>query len=224
MFRVTAYVLRFVHNIKVHILKVVSKVESLNLDEVDKAETLWLKSCQKELVGKTKQLNNTLGLFIDDDNLIRCKGRLNLSNLPINQRNPILLPVNNILSELFIRQAHAKALHGGCKDTLTQLHNKYWILKGRSVVKQFLRTCILCNRLGSKPFKSRGSAQLPSYRIHAAFPFETTGVDYRGTLNSWCTMEIYHRSLSLVGRILGASCLNSEKVINESVIQKQHKL
>ena len=75
-------------------LKTVCKSKSLTTDEISQTEVLWVISSQKLLAGKTKQLNNTLGMYIDENHLIRCKGRLNLTNLTYNQKNPILLPGN----------------------------------------------------------------------------------------------------------------------------------
>ena len=123
LFRVTVYVTRFIKNMQARVKKSPCNSKSLTIDEINQAEILWILSSQKLLIGKTKQLKISLGLYSDDQQIIRCKGQLNLSNLPYNQKNLILFPGTFELSTLLIHQAHLKVLHGGCKDTLTQLRS-----------------------------------------------------------------------------------------------------
>ena len=68
LFRVTAKIVRFIWN-----LKRVVKGETLTRsrsDEIEQAERLWVKSTQRCLSNKSKQLNNTLGLYVNDQGVI----------------------------------------------------------------------------------------------------------------------------------------------------------
>ena len=56
------------------------------------AEITWIKSMQRMLESKSKQFNNTLGLFIGEQGEIRCKGRLENAELTPSQIHPILIP------------------------------------------------------------------------------------------------------------------------------------
>ena len=74
--------------------------------------------------------------FFDDDGVLRCQGRIdNALSLPYSAKHPIILPSNSHLTTLYVRCAHARVLHNGVKETLTELRSQFWVIKGRSVVK-----------------------------------------------------------------------------------------
>ena len=81
LFRTTAWMLRFVHNLKVRtgILteEQVCTADLLNC-EISKAEILWLKTVQKTAKSESnyRQLERDLGLFEDEDGVVRCDGRI----------------------------------------------------------------------------------------------------------------------------------------------------
>ena len=52
------------------------------------AEIAWIKSVQRLIEGKSKELNNTLGLYLNENGVILCKGRLKNSELTPSQVNP----------------------------------------------------------------------------------------------------------------------------------------
>ena len=94
MLRVTAYVLRFINN-----LKACSKKTNTNLStfitkhERNLAEHLWLIYVQKDVFTdkQHKQLKLDLG-FIVIDGVIRYKGRMGNNLLSFNTKHPIFLP------------------------------------------------------------------------------------------------------------------------------------
>ena len=138
---------------------------------------------QRELYDDNKQmkwLKKNLGIYIDEQNILRCKGRFENSLLTFNERNPILLPKNGHLLLMLIRKAHEKTEHGNIKDTLAELRTKYWIINSRKMVTNYVSKCILCKRLDGAPFKSQEASQLPSFRVSQSYPFANTGVDYAG--------------------------------------------
>ena len=107
--------------------------------EMNDAETLWTKSIQRksfdtELCYLKRGISSPplhveqFGLFLDDG-IINCKGRINNSSLPLQSRNPILLPSSHKFTELLVLQAHHKAQHSGINDTLVLLRERYWVLK-----------------------------------------------------------------------------------------------
>ena len=54
-----------------------------------------------------------MGSFVDKIGLIRLKGRLEYSNLPLNTKFPIVLPKCSFIAELIIEDAHRKIQHRG---------------------------------------------------------------------------------------------------------------
>ena len=77
--------------------------------------------------GKWRAIIHQLGLYLDDDGLIRCCGRLQYVQLPHNTKFPILMPKESHLSTLIVRATHSMVLHGGVCETLTELRQSYWI-------------------------------------------------------------------------------------------------
>ncbi|XP_057296224.1 uncharacterized protein LOC130625174 [Hydractinia symbiolongicarpus] len=168
LLRVTAYVIKFIDCLKSRINGNVSKQTLLSTEDLEHAELLWLK--------------NTLGLFIDKDDIIRCKGRLLHANLPYDSKYPILLPGDSYLSTLIIRRVHQQTFHAGVKHTLCRIREKYWILQCRKYVRAIVNKCVYCKRLFGKVYKSTESANLPPFRVSASYPFQSTGVDYLAPL------------------------------------------
>ena len=127
-------------------------------------------------------LVNSLGLFIDPDSgLLRCRGRVQNTNASI-ALEPILLPRKSHLTKLIVEYYHAKSHHGGMGETLATLRERYWIPKGRQVVKNIISHCYVCKFLFGRPFKYPGPPVLPNYRVSHSKPFNTVGVDYSGPI------------------------------------------
>lgn len=125
-----------------------------------------------------------LGLYLEDNNLIRCKGRLQNTQLPYNAKYPVMIPAESYLATLIVRDTHLIALLGGVRDTLTQLRQSYWIPKGRQLVKNELKRCVTCRKVEGPPFQSVISPPLPEIRVTGSQPFRVTGVDYAGPLHT----------------------------------------
>ena len=53
---------------------------------------------------------------------------------------------------LLILQFHERAKHSGVNDTLTLLHETYWILKGKRTVKHTIKICITCLKCEGLPY------------------------------------------------------------------------
>ena len=84
--------------------------------------------------GKVK---DSLNLFEYKENVTRCHGRIE-SPLPYDTKFPIFLPIDHCFTRLVVRQSHNQVMHNGIRETLTQIRAKYWITKGRLVVKRIL--------------------------------------------------------------------------------------
>ncbi|GFY13555.1 integrase catalytic domain-containing protein [Trichonephila clavipes] len=69
----------------------------------------------------------------------------------------------------------------GVSVTLTQLRKKYWIPKGRQLVKTMIRICLVCKKYSAKP-ADQLSGQLPRDRITQSPPFQIVGIDFTGAI------------------------------------------
>ena len=162
----TAWVRRFIDNLKRKKRGEQPVVKYLSVQELDEAEAVWVTSVQRDFDGKTKQLNNTLGLYVDGKGVITCGGRLENAELSIRQKHPILIPGHSSLARLLVMDAHRQTAHGGKKDTLVQLRSKFWVTKARNLIRHVLHNCPRpCRRLEGKAFKSAEASQLPAYHV-----------------------------------------------------------
>lgn len=153
-------------------------------DLVEESEVMWMRSCQRLLPNKKSfvQWRVQFGLFQGEDKVWRCGGRLQNSNLPFSTKHPVILDKDHHLTLLYIRRAHERVKHSGVKATLTELRSKFWIVKGRSVVRQVLRQCFVCRRHEGRPLQGPPPPPLPSFRVQEAHPFTHSGVDFAGPL------------------------------------------
>ena len=77
---------------------------------------------------------------------------------------------------------HKRVLHNGVKDTLTEICARFWVVKGRSVVKQIIRRCTICRRIEGLPYRPPKPPPLPRFRVAEEPPFTHTAVDFAGPL------------------------------------------
>ena len=196
LIRVTAYVLQFIQRIRLcvskrRLEKSESKMGYLTSDKLNEAEIMWLLHIQRKhfndvykaiKMQRNNNLQRQLGLFIDDDGILRCKGRLGNAELTEGARHPILLPRNDRITYLIIDHSHKQILHSGTSQTLSQVRQKYWILQGRATVKSVLRNCITCRKHEGGPYQTPVMPALPKTRVTKACPFSRTGLDYMGPI------------------------------------------
>ena len=104
-----------------------------------------IKKAQTELKDQKNydQLSNSLRL-VEEEGILRCKGRLKNSDLELSARYPIILPKDHRLTELLVRKSHSDVHHCGVRATLCRLRSKYWVVKGRQLVKRIVGKCITC--------------------------------------------------------------------------------
>jgi len=121
-------------------------------------------------------------LYLDEKQIIRCKGRIDNSNLSADNKNPVLLLKKDPFVRLLIEYVHRKTLHSGVRDTLTALREQYWILKKRQEVRHVIRSCAICKRVEGNPYTAACSPDLPSFRVSEDPPFTHTGLDFAGPL------------------------------------------
>ncbi|XP_029167401.1 uncharacterized protein LOC114937893 [Nylanderia fulva] len=93
----------------------------------------------------------------------------------------MIVPATSWLTRLLIDSCHRRTLHGGVQLTLGLLRQRFWVLRGRSAVKQRLHRCVTCTRWrATTPQPPMGN--LPHSRVTPTRPFLRTGLDYAGPI------------------------------------------
>jgi len=122
-------------------------------------------------VAKSSQLYRLEPIKLKDG-LLRVGGRI--------RSHQIILPKSLAVLTLIVRHFHVISCHSGREHVLSLLRQYYWVIKGRSVVRQVLAVCMLCKRQHVRPLGQR-MADLPYDRITPGEPpFTYTGVDLFG--------------------------------------------
>ncbi|XP_057290885.1 uncharacterized protein LOC130613578 [Hydractinia symbiolongicarpus] len=223
--RVTAYVLRFIRRCKEEKKRNEKKTtntlllttrewpEDLSVEEIKFAKFKWLKLFQWKVQNNKNfevfLLEVKLGLFKDDDGVLRCKGRVQNSPLPYDTRHPVFLPTQCELLPLIVSDSHCAVGHNGPRDTLCHVRKQFWIPRLRQVVRNLLRNCTLCKRFESKAFTYPSTSALPDFRLSLNFAFTNIGIDYAGPLY---IRDIYSRSDVHKAWICLITCASSRAV------------
>ena len=170
------YLLKFV--------KPTRKGELLDQELLSEAERLWLLDCQLLLTSNPKHQLWKLQfcLFFDNAGLVRCRGRLGNADLSYDMKYPVLLDSRHPLCRLIVIDCHERVKHNGVRETLTQLRSKFWVVKGRSVVKKIIQHCFICRKLEGLHYKLPPPPPLPVSRVNRDQPFSITGIDFAGPL------------------------------------------
>ncbi|GFS59684.1 integrase catalytic domain-containing protein [Trichonephila inaurata madagascariensis] len=138
------------------------------------AEILALK--QNEQLRSSSEIKSLVP-YLDENNLLRLTGRLLEADLCFGEKHPVILPRRCKFTELLVIREHERIGHCGVSATLIQLRKKYWIPKGRQLVKTMIRICLICKRYSATP-ADQLSGQLPRDRITQSPPFQILLVPY----------------------------------------------
>ena len=183
LLRVTAYVKRFLRNLKEKVNGREVNKDRLSVQEIENAEIEWIKAAQKTLKSHPDYRKYKEQLCVIEQNeILVCQGRLEYSELDPSAKNPILLPKNHRFTELVVIDCHEKVHHCKVNATLAELRSRYWVTKGRQFVTKVIRKYFICRKLEGKPYSLPKIAPLPELRVKEAPPFSRIGVDFAGPL------------------------------------------
>ena len=131
-----------------------NKLVPLSVEEMDLAEKEILKNVQREsfpeevlnpsLIKKSSTIVKLDAKMIDG--LLRVGGRLRHAPIESETKYPIILPKQHHVTELLIREYHEKCGHSGLEYVLSQLRQRFWIIKARSSILRVLDSCFSCRR------------------------------------------------------------------------------
>lgn len=134
----------------------------------------------EEVLGKETHLTRNLGLYLDVDGLLRCRGRMANSNWSYDMKHPVLIPKDCKFTNDLILKIHTDLYHVGVSHTLSAVRQNYWIPQGRSQVQKVLKKCPQCLKHGGGPYTLPPTPALPAERVNYSSPFTFTGIDYLG--------------------------------------------
>ena len=117
-----------------------------------------------------------------DMNIMRVGGRLNKTAMPMEAKNPIILPKQSHISQLILQEIHQQVGHSGRGHMLSRLRQKFWIPCANSLARKVIKNCVFCRRLQARPGEQK-MADLPFDRASPDEPpFTHVGVDYFGPI------------------------------------------
>lgn len=186
LLRVVAYCRRFLKNKRknhTYLLKT----------ELDEALAIMVKRSQEEAYGeeindiknaklKRKSKLTSFTPQIDEVGIVRVGGRLQFANMDYDQKHPILLPKSGWLTQLIVRDAHCKTLHGGVPLMVNYIRAKFCIPGLKGLTKAYVKRCIPCVRQAAN-IRNQLMGQLPAPRVNETKVFLRSGVDYAGPIN-----------------------------------------
>ena len=107
------------------------------------------------------------------------QGRMSYAPVPERAKHPYIIPSKHIFAGLIIRHFHMKA-HLGCEWIHSHIHQYFWIIRARSMIKRIKSACIICRkRFAGKCVQQMSS--LPEDRVRPGEPpFSMSGVDCFG--------------------------------------------
>lgn len=190
--RVYAYVFRFVNNRKGKSERSLGTL-SLSVTELNRSLMFLTRIAQLEafpaeysaLINKHKIKSSSklssLNIFLDENNLLRVGGRLCNSDLPFDQKHPMLLCSKHPFTILLFKHNHVDLLHAGPQLLLSHIRQRWWIIGGRNLAKKIVHQCVRCCRMKAKSIQPI-MGNLPSERFQPGFPFIKCGVDYAGPM------------------------------------------
>ena len=198
--RVSAWILRFVRNVKHRIEQRKEQAESagpfllnrLTVAEIQDAEVSLCKSVQRDHFkdeikrlrqGKPLLKSNPLRKldpFLDETGLLRVGGRLRRSSgIEFDGKCPIILPKASSLTELLVRHTHLIG-HVGKNFVITKIRERFWIFGLKRLANRIVSKCVHCR----KQFASIGEqkmSDLPHDRVNVPeHAFANVGLDYFG--------------------------------------------
>ena len=78
---------------------------------------------------------------------------------------------------------HEQTIEEGVQTTRSQVRERFWIPRLRTLVKSVRYECNTCKRINANGLSSPLPAMLPKFRERLSNPFGTTGADFAGLLH-----------------------------------------
>lgn len=127
---------------------------------------------------------NSFSCFIDENDILRIKGRLNNSTeLGFSSKFPIILDNSHKIVKLLVQYYHILNNHIGIETVISNIRERFWITNMRRAVKNAIYNCQFCRIRKSQTIIPK-MGQLPLCRVEKTVrPFLKVGIDYFGPIN-----------------------------------------
>lgn len=173
--RMVAWIFRFYDNSRRAQKKVGGPVTS---DEFQRAELCLIKVIQSEWSEENRKKYKASMKFYEDKGVLRVRTRLIFSEDDEDFQCPIVLPDHQITRRL-IEYTHKVMNHAGVQTTLGHLRERFWIPRGRRIIREVISKCVPCRRHSVKHATTEYSP-LPADRIQRVAAFQVVGADLAG--------------------------------------------
>lgn len=87
---------------------------------------------------------------------------------------------DNRLTRLLAENYHKRLAHSGVDHVLSELRLKYWVPRGRALIKRIVRECEGCKRKRARPYVLPKMGALPPERVQQSEVWQNIGVDHWG--------------------------------------------
>ncbi|XP_065081042.1 uncharacterized protein LOC135703693 [Ochlerotatus camptorhynchus] len=226
MLRCTAYVLRYVRNLKISVYQMERINGPLQRRELSDAECYLFRTAQNAvyadeitILSRNRHTENPDSsiprssplfhqcAFLDEHNILRVRGRT--QSCPLIARDaaqPIILPREHPITRLILLDFHKRFNHQNHATTLNEIRQRYRVPKLKATYRTVRKECQECKNDRASP-QPPAMSDLPPYRL-AAFtrPFTYMGVDYFGPI----TVIVGRRSEKRWGVL--ATCLTTRAI------------
>ena len=167
------------------------KLKPLNALHFIKAKQFLIKmmqaECYSEELSKLKANKivkkgkcSSFGLHLDNNGIIRCKGRFENSPTLRDINFPILCGTNHKLTNLMLWHIHDRENCPGYSYAIHRIKKDLYFPKFKTTLRKIFDNCAKCKIYKARAFLYPGNPPLPSYRTEAKTPFEFCGLDYAG--------------------------------------------
>ena len=204
--RVLAYVYRFIQRCRkqtspadVHLLATeIAAAERFLISNTQRREFPVEYHClsEKRPVPSSSAILS-MNPFLDPQGLIRACGRVAASeSLQYNERHPVILPYNCLLSRLLANFTHRITLHGGNQLMVRLIRSKYWIPRIKNLMKAVVNSCKAVAKPTDGCPAQRKSIVLPPIHVY-----------WHGLRRSVRYKELYGKSMSYYKGVCVSFCL-----------------
>ena len=126
------------------------------------------------------------------DGLLRVGGRLHNACIPEDAKHQIILSRHHHVVDLIIRHIHKQCNQQGRNHILSDLRQRYWVIKAELTVKNLVKKCVICARQNAHT-NSQMMADLPADRVKPNDPpFTHTGITVHNKTRPECQEVVWH--------------------------------
>lgn len=121
-----------------------------------------------------------LSPYLDNESILRVRGRIDNAPVGFDTKNPIILPKNHRVTMLIVDWYHRKYRHIHNETVLNEINKKFYIAGLRRVLRSIRSACQICKNNSAMPVAPE-MGMLPEARLSAfTRPFAHTGIDFFG--------------------------------------------